>query len=105
MNINVIYAAKGIKTSDFDPSESIKPDDYSTAVTKTNKIISTLSIIGMIISVVMLMVLGIKYMMGSLSEKAEYKKSMIPMIIGAVLIFTSSTIVLIIYNISIKIKI
>ena len=30
-------------------------------------------------------------MMGSASEKAEYKKTMIPYIVGAVLIFAAST--------------
>ena len=36
------------------------------------------------------MVLGIKYMMGSAEEKAEYKKTFIPYIIGAVLLFAAS---------------
>ena len=35
---------------------------------------------------------GIKYMMGSASEKAEYKKTMIPYLVGAILIFGASAI-------------
>ena len=43
-------------------------------------------------AVVVLLVLGIKYMMGSASEKAEYKKTMIPYLVGALLIFGASAI-------------
>ena len=50
------------------------------------------------VAVVILLVLGIKYMMGSAEEKAEYKKSMIPYIVGAVLIFASTTIVGVVYD-------
>lgn len=38
------------------------------------------------------MILGIKYMTGSLEEKAEYKKSMIPYLIGVAIFFSLSTI-------------
>lgn len=46
----------------------------------------------MIVSVIVLMVLGIKYMMGSAEEKAEYKKVLIPYIVGAALVFGASAI-------------
>ena len=46
-----------------------------------------------------LLILGIKYMLGSASEKAEYKKSMLPYIIGAFLLFSASIIVNIIASI------
>ncbi len=39
-------------------------------------------------------------MIGSAEEKAEYKKTMIPYIIGAILIFASTTIVNIVYNLA-----
>ena len=39
------------------------------------------------------MILGIKYMIGSVEEKAEYKKSMIPYIIGILLLVSTSAIV------------
>lgn len=55
-------------------------------------IIQIITTIGIIVAVVVLLVLGIKYMMGSAAEKAEYKKTMIPYLIGAVLIFGASAI-------------
>lgn len=62
------------------------------------KIMGIIQTVGVVISVVILMVLGIKYMMGSAEEKAEYKKTMIPYVIGAVLIFGASTIANMVYN-------
>ena len=46
----------------------------------------------MLISVIMIAVLGIKYMMGSAEEKAEYKKSFMPLLIGAILVFGAATV-------------
>ncbi len=63
-----------------------------------NSIVAVVRIVGIVVAVVILLVLGIKYMMGSAEEKAEYKKSMIPYIVGAVLIFASTTIVGVVYD-------
>lgn len=63
-----------------------------------NKIITVISTIGSIVSVVVLVVIGIKYMLGSVEEKAEYKRTLMPYAIGAGLVFAASTIAGIIYN-------
>ena len=55
-------------------------------------IVSIITTIGIIVAIIVLLVLGIKYMMGSAAEKAEYKKTMIPYLVGAVLIFGASAI-------------
>ena len=47
---------------------------------------------------IILVVLGIKYMMGSAEEKAEYKKTMIPYVVGAILIFLAPMIANMIYT-------
>lgn len=57
------------------------------------QIANILSTIGIIVAVIVLLVLGIKYMMGSASEKAEYKKTMIPYLVGIVLLLGASGIV------------
>ena len=41
-------------------------------------------------------------MMGSLEERAEYKKTLMPYVIGAVMMFAASSLVNIIYNIAIN---
>ena len=62
------------------------------------KIIGILKVVGSIVSVIMLMILGFKYMMGSAEDKADYKKSMIPYIVGAVCIFVAPFIAGAIYD-------
>ena len=57
-----------------------------------NKILTIITTVGMVLAVVLVAILGIKYMMGSTEEKAEYKKSMIPYLVGAVLVFGASAI-------------
>ena len=57
-----------------------------------NQIITIVSTIGSIVSVIVLVVLGLKYMMGSAEEKAEYKKTLLPYVIGAGLVFAASAI-------------
>ena len=57
-----------------------------------NSIATIIRNVGIVLAVVILMVLGIKYMMGSAEEKAEYKKTMIPYLVGAVLLFAASAI-------------
>ncbi len=63
-----------------------------------NKLVTILSTIGSVLSVVVLICLGIKYMLGSVEEKASYKKSMMPYIIGAGIVFMASTIAGILYS-------
>ena len=62
------------------------------------RLMGFIQVIGIIVSVLILMILGIKYMMGSAEEKAEYKKVFIPYIVGAVLLFSATTIANAIYN-------
>lgn len=80
----------------------IDPDqDSATDVANIgNKILGIIQVIGTVIAVGVLMVLGIKYMMGSAEEKAEYKKTMIPYLIGAVLLFAAVNIASYIVNIA-----
>ena len=54
-----------------------------------NNILGIIQVVGTIIAVGVLMVIGIKYMMGSAEEKAEYKKTMLPYLIGAIILFAA----------------
>ena len=63
-----------------------------------NSVVGILQVVGIVLSVIVLIVLGIKYMMGSAAEKAEYKKTMMPYIVGAALIFAASAFAQVIYQ-------
>lgn len=81
------------------PSELTGTEPTGTEITDLgNKIIGILQTVGIVLSVVILVVLGLKYMMGSAEEKADYKKTMIPYIVGAVFIFLAPTIANMVYN-------
>lgn len=67
-------------------------------------LLGIVQVAGSILAVIILVVLGIKYMMGSAEEKADYKKTMIPYLVGAVLIFAASNIATMVYNWSNTIK-
>lgn len=59
---------------------------------------SAITILGIVLSVIILSVIGIKYMLGSASERAEYKKTLMPYVIGCLLVFSASTIAEIAYR-------
>lgn len=63
-----------------------------------NSIIGTITVIASIISVIALIVLGIKYMLGSVEERAEYKKVLWPYFIGAIMVFGITNIINLIIN-------
>ena len=76
---------------------TINPDTSGTAATQVgtigNKIIGIVQTVGTVASIIVIIVLGIKYMMGSAEEKAEYKKTLMPYLIGAVLVLLGVNIV------------
>lgn len=70
---------------------NISPNTTDTGVENWgNVIVGIIKVVGVFVAVGVLMAIGIKYMMGSAEEKAEYKKVMIPYIIGAVLLFAAA---------------
>ena len=90
-----------INPDDYEPKlDSMKSGDYDRVASFAGKIINVISVIGIVISVIMIIALGIKYIVGTVEERAEYKKNMVPMLVGAIMIFSISTIVDIIYNIT-----
>ena len=54
---------------------------------------------GIFVSVIALAIMGIKYMIGSAEEKSEYKKTMLPYLIGAFFLFAASALAQILYNV------
>lgn len=63
-----------------------------------NTIFGIVKVVGTICSVITLMLIGIKYMMGSVEEKAEYKKTFGIYITGAILVFGISFFAEALYN-------
>lgn len=96
-----VYAT--LNPSEWQPPDLTSSQDATQIINKASVIVGVLRTGGIIIVVVALMVMGIKYMIGSVSEKAEYKKSIVPYLIGVFIIFTLSQILAIIIDIVSKI--
>ncbi len=69
------------------PNSTTEVSNADKLLTIGNNVIGAIQIIASLSSVIVLVVLGIKYMLGSVEERAEYKKTMIPYVIGAIMVF------------------
>ncbi len=69
-----------------------KPISNDTATNLGNDIIEIIATVGSILSVLILIIIGIKYMAGGVEEKVEYKKTFLPYVIGCLVLFGASTI-------------
>ena len=92
---SVVFA--DVSPGDYKPS-IIKDSEYKTAFNKAGIILGAIRNVSAVVAVIALMIIGIKYMIGSVEERAEYKKTMIPYIIGCILVVSTTTIVSFIYN-------
>ena len=69
------------------------PDDKGKAIlTDIGTVLGVIKYIGIITSVLVLVIIGLKYMLGSVEAKAEYKKTMIPYVVGCFMIMGISII-------------
>lgn len=111
---NVVQAATDTDvTLDFNPDDWKPNDDQqitegqeTTGAIGANRlmnignaIVGIVQIVGSFTSVIVLIIIGIRYMMGSVEERAEYKKAMTPYIIGAVMVFAITNILSIVVGI------
>lgn len=79
--------------------------DGSTRVNEiAGMIVGIIRIIGTVLSIAILVVIGIKYMMGSVEERADYKETLKPYLIGVFLLFTGTLVPQLIYTLSQNLK-
>ena len=74
-------------------------DAASSSRVMTNRIVGTLQVIGTVVSVVALIIIGIRYMLSSVEEKAQMKGVIGYYITGCVLVFATSNVIAFAYNI------
>ena len=83
----------------YDPSQIAPDTGAGTQVQGIGEqIIGIIQVVGSLVAVGVIVVLGIKYMMGSAEERAEYKKTLFPYFIGAILIFAATDLADMIYS-------
>lgn len=94
-DIVTVASASSINPNDYEPSDLT--ESYTT-IGMLNNVIGVFQAVGSIVSVLALVLLGIKFALGSAEEKAEYKQWMIYYVIGAILVFAISNISAVIYD-------
>ena len=81
------------------PESYISSDTDNQAIVPIGSVIvGIVRAVGIALSILILVIVGIKYIIGSTQERAEYKQTLIPYIIGAILIFAGSQVTQIIYD-------
>ena len=98
LSISTITLATKYTPSKF--GDAISSSDVDTTEIKDlgGQIVGIIQIVGTAVSVGTMTVLGIKYVMGSAEEKAAYKKTLLPYLVGAVLLFGATNLTQIIYT-------
>ena len=93
LNISTTFA----KFSELKPNTNTsKPSGIDTAV---NTIFGTVQWIGFIVGTAMIIYIGIKYLTAGAGKKAEVKSTLVPLLVGAVLIMLAPTIAAWLFNI------
>lgn len=95
---NLSYS-KSINPNEWTPDKYTQ-EDVKEIVDTASIVVSVIRVAGVIVTVIVLLALGIKYMTGSVSEKAEYKKSMLPYVVGAVIFFGLSQILSLVISVA-----
>ncbi len=94
----------------YNVKATFNPDDYNvpkvnktdadTLFTMGEKAMGTIQNIAVIVAVITVAVIGLRYMFGSVDQKAEYKATMLPWLIGAIVVFSITGIIDIIQNLA-----
>lgn len=103
--ILIIMMAFTIVQPVFAAAQELKPGDLTASYKdtgalkdKAGQIMGLIRNIAVIVGVIMLMVIGVKFMLGSAEEKADYKKSLLPLTIGIIIVMLATQIVTMVYN-------
>lgn len=82
---------------EYKPSEN--PVSNNTKfIERGNLVIGVIQLLGTAIAVITLMTLGIRYMLAGIQEKALYKETMGPYLIGAIMVFAIPNIIAVLYD-------
>lgn len=96
--VNNVFAASTI-IGDLDSAVNSAIVDTSSITSTVGKVIKMIRNISIVLGVLIIVILGFKYMMGSLEEKADYKKNFISLVIGIIVIMGATSIASFLFSI------
>lgn len=90
---NNVFAAGSLITN-IEQATNVAQNSVNTTkfVSTAGKIIVLLRNFSIIAGVILIIVLGVKYMMGSVEQKSDYQKSFVPLVIGIILVIGATSI-------------
>lgn len=89
---DLIAGAQGFITIGESATTSTNGLSQSSVVDMSNQILSVLIPLGTIVAVLMAAYLGIKFMTGSAEDQAKVKETLIPYVVGCIVVFGGFTI-------------
>lgn len=95
---NISFAEKADVVGTLDNVNSATGGDIGDAATIGGNIVNWIWGISIVVAVVVVMITGLKFIVGSTQEKAEYKKSLIPLVVGVLILVFATTIVKVLFG-------
>ena len=92
--ISQVVLAAGTSPSDIASGIDASTDGIDTGKLTdiAGKVLGLIQVASAVLAVILIAVFGFKFILGSASEKADYQKSFIPLIVGIVVVFAASSI-------------
>lgn len=84
--------------NDIDGKADAAANDNTAVNDIAGKILGLIRNIAVVAGVIILSIVGIKFMIGSAEEKAEYKKSLIPLVVGIIVVMGATQIITMIFG-------
>lgn len=90
-----IFVLIFFQTISFATGDILNPDSYKTTLkyddatyifNKGGQVLKILRNIAAIAAVVTISIIGVRYMVGSVEQRAEYKQTMMPVVVGCILV-------------------
>ena len=97
MLITMNTSVMAVNPDDYTPSQTITSGNF---LGKAGIVLGWIKYIGVIISIIALTIIGIKYIFSSVEGKAEYKKTMLPYILGCFLLVGISIVIALIESVA-----
>lgn len=94
--INSVYATNNAieNVNFYNPQSSTKvTTNDGKFFSKISFLLSWIRLIGVGISLIVIIIIGIKYILGSPEEKSQYKKTLIPYIVGFAMLLATSVVI------------
>lgn len=95
--VNSVYADE-INIDFYDPNPSINKD--GSFFTKVSIVLGWIRLVGIGVALIAITIIGTKYIFISVEEKAEYKKAMLPYLVGFFMLLCVSAVIEIIASIA-----